>query len=58
MVISNLNIKLLTDRLGFINRAVVRMKKLSTLPEEDFLPDTGTASSTSTMKSRTGNYIL
>lgn len=43
MVISNLNIKLLTDRLGFINRAVVRLKKLSALPEEDFLAGDNTA---------------
>lgn len=37
MVISNLNIKLIEDRLGFINKAVARLKKLSIYNEEDFL---------------------
>jgi uncharacterized protein YutE (UPF0331/DUF86 family) len=39
MVISNLNIKLIEDRLGFISRAVVRLKRLSYLDERDFLDD-------------------
>lgn len=39
MVISNLNIKLIEDRLGFINEAVARLKKLSTYSEQDFLKD-------------------
>lgn len=39
MVISNLNIKLIEDRLGFINEAVARLKKLSSYSEEDFLKD-------------------
>ncbi|MBI5183119.1 MAG: DUF86 domain-containing protein [Nitrospinae bacterium] len=39
MVISNLNIKLIEDRLGFINKAIVKFKKLSRLTEEDFLID-------------------
>ncbi len=37
MVISNLNIKLIEDRLGFINKALQKLKKLSSLTEEDFL---------------------
>lgn len=36
MVISNLNIKLIEDRLGFINKAIVKMKKIASLSEEDF----------------------
>jgi uncharacterized protein YutE (UPF0331/DUF86 family) len=37
MVISNLNIKLIEDRLGFINKAIAKFKKLSSLEEKDFL---------------------
>jgi uncharacterized protein YutE (UPF0331/DUF86 family) len=37
MVISNLNIKLIEDRLGLINRAVSRLQKLSSLREDNFL---------------------
>lgn len=37
MVISNLNIKLIEDRLGFINKAIVKLKKISNLTEEDFM---------------------
>ncbi|MGB9716810.1 MAG: type VII toxin-antitoxin system HepT family RNase toxin [Thermodesulfovibrionales bacterium] len=37
MVISNLNIKLIEDRISFINKAVTRLKKLSELKEEEFL---------------------
>lgn len=37
MVISNLNIKLLEDRLGFIIRAKEKLKQLSQLSEEIFL---------------------
>lgn len=37
MVISNLNIKLIEDRLGFINKAIIKIKKLSELSESDFL---------------------
>jgi uncharacterized protein YutE (UPF0331/DUF86 family) len=39
MVISNLNIKLIEDRLGFVNKAVVKLRKLSSLKEDDFLED-------------------
>jgi len=39
MVISNLNIKLIEDRLGFINKAVARLKRLSYIDERDFLDD-------------------
>jgi len=39
MVISNLNIKLIEDRLGFIIEAVARLKKLSRLHEGDFLKE-------------------
>jgi uncharacterized protein YutE (UPF0331/DUF86 family) len=37
MVISNLNIKQIEDRLGFINYALVKLKKLSTHTEDKFL---------------------
>lgn len=37
MVIANLNIKLIEDRLSFINKAVVKLKKLSSLSEDNFL---------------------
>jgi uncharacterized protein YutE (UPF0331/DUF86 family) len=37
MVISNLNTKLIEDRLGFINEAVARLRRLSVYKEEDFL---------------------
>jgi uncharacterized protein YutE (UPF0331/DUF86 family) len=37
MVISNLNIKLIEDRIGFINKAVVKLQGLSTLEENDFI---------------------
>jgi len=36
MVISNLNIKLIEDRLGFINKAVAKLKKTAILSEGDF----------------------
>lgn len=39
MVISNLNMKLIEDRLGLINRALARLKKLSRLSEDDFHKD-------------------
>ncbi|NOZ67776.1 MAG: DUF86 domain-containing protein [Deferribacteres bacterium] len=39
MVISNLNIKLIEDRLGFINKAYLKLKKISRFSEEDFLKD-------------------
>lgn len=39
MVISNLNTKLIEDRLGFINQAIVKLRKLSYLDEKDFLDD-------------------
>lgn len=39
MVISNLNIKLIEDRLGFINGALAKLKRLSLYSEEDFLKD-------------------
>ena len=37
MVISNLNMKLIEDRLGFINKAVTKLKKLARLDQKDFL---------------------
>ena len=39
MVISNLNIKLIEDRLGFVNQAVFKLKKLARLTEKEFLID-------------------
>ena len=39
MVISNLNIKLIEDRLGFIIKSISKLKKLSSLTNEDFLED-------------------
>jgi len=39
MVISNLNIKLIEDRLGFIVKSISKLKKLSSLTDEDFLED-------------------
>lgn len=39
MVISNLNMKLIEDRLGFVISSVARLKKLSCLDETDFLKD-------------------
>ena len=39
MVISNLNMKLIQDRLGFINESVVKLRKLSYLEEKDFIKD-------------------
>jgi hypothetical protein len=36
MVISNLNIKLLEDRLGFIAKSVGKLKTMALLPEERF----------------------
>jgi uncharacterized protein YutE (UPF0331/DUF86 family) len=37
MDISNLNIKLIEDRLGLINRSITRLRRLSSLREETFL---------------------
>lgn len=37
MVISNLNIKLIEDRIGFINKAIVKLRELSNLEENVFL---------------------
>ena len=37
MVISNLNIKLIEDRLGFIIESLFHLKRLSSLSEEEFL---------------------
>lgn len=39
MVISNLNMKLIQDRLGFINESVAKLRKLSYLEEKDFIKD-------------------
>ncbi|OIP91338.1 MAG: hypothetical protein AUK24_03140 [Syntrophaceae bacterium CG2_30_49_12] len=39
MVISNLNIKQIEDRLGFINKSIAKLKRLSYLTQEDFLED-------------------
>jgi len=43
MVISNLNIKLIEDRLGFINKAVAKLKKTANLSEDDFFSRDATA---------------
>ncbi|MBI3584388.1 MAG: DUF86 domain-containing protein [Nitrospinae bacterium] len=43
MVISNLNIKLIEDRLGFINKAVAKLKKTANLSEDDFFSGDATA---------------
>ena len=37
MVISNLNIKLIEDRLGFIIKSIAKLRKLSALDEKGFL---------------------
>lgn len=37
MVISKLNTKLITDRLGFINEAIAKLRRLSSLSEEEFM---------------------
>lgn len=37
MVISNLNTKLIEDRLGFINQAIGKLRRLSYLDEKGFL---------------------
>lgn len=37
MVISNLNIKLIEDRLGIINKGISKLKRLSYFNEKDFL---------------------
>jgi hypothetical protein len=39
MVISNLNTKLVEDRLGLIIKAAAKLKKLSLLDDEAFLED-------------------
>lgn len=39
MVISNLNIKLIEDRLGFVNKSIAKLKRLSYLDERDFMAD-------------------
>jgi len=39
MVISNLNTKLIEDRIGFINESIAKLKGFSKLNEEDFLED-------------------
>ena len=39
MVISNLNIKLIEDRLGFIIKSSARLKRLSRFDQQDFLKD-------------------
>lgn len=39
MVISNLNMKLIQDRLGFINESVSKLRKLSYLEQKDFIKD-------------------
>jgi uncharacterized protein YutE (UPF0331/DUF86 family) len=39
MVISNLNIKQIEDRLGFIIKSIVRLKRLSRLDQQDFLKE-------------------
>ncbi len=37
MFISNLNIKLIEDRLGFIIKSIAKLRKLSALDEKGFL---------------------
>lgn len=37
MVISSLNTKLIEDRLGFINKAIAKLRHLSSLEETDFI---------------------
>lgn len=39
MVISNLNIKLIEDRLGLINSSIAKLRKLSVLDEETFISE-------------------
>jgi uncharacterized protein YutE (UPF0331/DUF86 family) len=39
MVISNLNIKLIEDRLGFIIKSIARLKRLARLDQQDFLKE-------------------
>jgi uncharacterized protein YutE (UPF0331/DUF86 family) len=39
MVISNLNIKQIEDRLGFIIKSIARLKRLSRLDQQDFLKE-------------------
>ena len=39
MVISNLNIKLIEDRLGFIIKSIARLKRLARLDQKDFLKE-------------------
>ena len=43
MVISSLNTKLIADRLGFITKSLVKLKKLSNLDENGFLADDNSA---------------
>lgn len=43
MVIANLNIKLIEDRLGFINKAISILKKLANYSEQDFLNNENSA---------------
>lgn len=50
MVISNLNIKLIEDRLGFINEAIAKLKRLSTYKEEEFLKEDNPAIAESYLK--------
>jgi uncharacterized protein YutE (UPF0331/DUF86 family) len=47
MVISNLNIKLIEDRLGFINKAIAKLKKMADLSEDRFLSGDAPAASES-----------
>ena len=37
MVISNLNIKLIEDRLGFVVKSMVKLRRFSELEESDFM---------------------
>lgn len=39
MVISSLNIKLIEDRIGFINKAVAKLQGISTLGEDNFIKE-------------------
>lgn len=39
MVISNLNVKQIGDRLGFVIKSIARLRKLSRLDQQDFLKE-------------------
>lgn len=57
MVISNLNIKLIEDRLGFINEALAKLKRLSTYKEEEFLKEDNPAIAESYLRRSLDVYL-